>query len=57
MLARQARAAKYLREIATYAKAPDPPDPVLDSEKAALRQRRDAALAFLQTFAPKKGAS
>ena len=52
VIARQTKAAKYLRELATYAKAPSPPDPVTDADRAALRARRDAAVAFLQTFKP-----
>ena len=53
VIARQTKAAKYLRELATYAKAPNPPDPVTDAERVALRTRRDEAVAFLKTFAPK----
>ena len=40
VIARQTKAAKYVREIATYAKAPPPEDPVTDAERAALRARR-----------------
>lgn len=56
IVARQARIAAALANILSFAPVPPPREPVTDAERAALRARRDAALANIETFKPRDAA-